>query len=91
MLPMNDSRPMEDYPAWVKKMLQDRPWEAPQEWYRYRCLSCSHTHWVEDIIVDAFPPVEPGGCPELICPACGGRFLRDPSVAQIASYTQPQE
>ncbi len=33
----------------------------PSEWYKYRCRSCSHADWVEDIVVDAFPPVEPEG------------------------------
>jgi DNA-directed RNA polymerase subunit RPC12/RpoP len=71
-------------------MLRDRPWEAPQVWFSYHCLSCELTDWIEDIIVDAFPPLEPSGCPELICPECGGRFLRDPDVAEIRSYVKPE-
>jgi len=39
----------------------------PSHWYNYRCRSCEHRDWVEDIIVDGFPPTEPGGCPALIC------------------------
>jgi len=86
---MSDLRSNEDYPPWVKQRLRDRPWEPPQVWFSYRCLSCNLTDWVEDIIVDAFPPLEPGGCPELICPQCGERFLRDPSLAEIKSYVKP--
>jgi predicted RNA-binding Zn-ribbon protein involved in translation (DUF1610 family) len=46
----------------------------PSEWNKYRCRSCRHADWVEDIIVDAFPPVEPEGFPAIECPECGDNF-----------------
>jgi len=67
----------------------DKPFQGPTTWYSYRCCSCGHADWIEDIIVDAFPPTEPGGCPELICPECGGQFLSDASVPEITAYTKP--
>jgi len=64
------------------------PWmSGPSDWYKYRCRSCDHTDWVEDIVVDAFPPVEPEGVPALICPECGGNFRWDNSK-QIKSSRQ---
>ena len=69
---------------------QDIPFQAPTTWYKYRCRSCEYTDWIEDIIVDAFPPTEPGGCPELMCPNCEGQFLADPFVAEITSYFKPE-
>ena len=68
----------------------DIPFQGPTTWCNYRCRSCDHADWIEDIIVDAFPPTEPGGCPELICPKCEGQFLRDPSVPEITSSTKPE-
>jgi hypothetical protein len=41
----------------------ENPWTEPSEWYSYRCRSCDHTGWVEDIGVDSFPPEKPGGFP----------------------------
>ena len=61
----------------------------PSEWYKYRCRSCDHADWIEDIIVDAFPPIEPGGYPALTCPECGGQFLCDTSQPEIRSFTKP--
>ena len=49
-----------------------------------------HRDWVEDIIVDGFPPTEPGGCPALICPECGRQFLWDASVPERESYLKPE-
>ena len=87
---MKDSKPEKDQPEWVKEMLRERPWATPSEWAKYRCSSCSHTDWVEDIILDAFPPAEPGGNPALLCPECGGMFLCDTSQPEIKSYTKPE-
>ena len=61
----------------------------PGEWYNYRCRSCDHTDWIEDIVVDAFPPVEPEGAPALICPECGGDFRYDTSVETKHSRQHP--
>ena len=51
---------------------EEYPWMGHSDWYKYRCRSCNHTDWIEDIVVDAFPSVEPEGVPALICPECGG-------------------
>ncbi len=65
------------------------PWMGPSEWFKYRCRSCDHADWVEDIGVDAFPPEEPGGFPVLMCPACGGDFACDTSMPPKLSKTTP--
>ena len=44
----------------------DLPFNGPTEWYPYHCLACDCKMWVEDIIVDAFPPDGPGKCP-IVC------------------------
>ena len=77
-------------PDWLRQMLEEIPWHTPSHWYNYHCRSCNHRDWVEDIVVDAFPPTEPGGCPALLCPECGGVFLRDPSVPEQESYMKPE-
>ena len=69
------------------------PWMEPSTWYRYRCPSCDFVTWVEDIVVDAFPPEKPGGLPLIGgCIQCGNEILRaDPDVAPKTSFLQPQE
>jgi len=83
-------KPNPTHPPWLQKMLEEIPWQPPSHWYNYRCHSCEHRDWIEDIVVDAFPPTEPGGCPALICPECGGTFLCDPSIAEQKSYLKPE-
>ena len=61
----------------------------PSSWYKYRCRSCDHTDWIEDIVVDAFPPTEPGGFPAIVCPECGGSFLCDTSEPVKSSRQHP--
>ena len=61
----------------------------PSSWYKYRCRSCSHTDWVEDIVVDAFPDVEPEGFPAIVCPECGGDFRCDTSEPVKHSRQHP--
>jgi len=86
---MSDAAANDDHPEWLKEMLREMPWHQPSEWAKYRCRSCDHADWIEDIIVDAFPPTEPGGYPALICPECGGQFLCDASQPEIRSFTKP--
>ena len=50
---MNEMTPQDDQPDWLKEMLREMPWHGPREWARYRCRSCDHADWIEDIIVDA--------------------------------------
>ena len=66
---------------------------APSTWYRYRCPSCNFITWIEDIVVDAFPPEKPGGLPLIGGGTeCGNDILRpDPSVPPKQSFPQPQE
>ena len=47
------------------------PWIGPSTWYNYRCRTCDHVDWVEDIIFDAFPATPPSRGPLLYCPDCG--------------------
>ena len=61
----------------------------PSEWYKYRCRSCSYSDWVEDIVVDAFPDVEPEGFPAIVCPECGGDFRCDTSEPTKRSRQHP--
>ncbi len=68
---------------------EEYPWMGPSDWYKYRCRSCDYTDWVEDIVVDAFPPVEPGGLAAIVCPKCSGLFLYDPSVPVKSSFQHP--
>ena len=67
----------------------DEPFTGPSDWYKYRCRSCNHTDWVEDIVVDAFPPDEPGGFPPIVCPECGGSFRCDTSEPVKRSRQHP--
>ena len=87
---MDDPTPNNGQPQWLQEMLKEMPWQPPKVWFNYRCPSCDHTDWIEDIIVDAFPPNGPGRAPILICPNCHGTYFRDTSVAEIESYTQPE-
>ncbi len=87
---MNDPNPENDHPEWLKRMLEEMPWHGPKIWAKYRCRSCDHTDWIEDIILDGFPPSEPGGYPALICPECEGTFLSDPSIPEKRSFTKPE-
>ena len=68
---------------------EELPFNVPSQWYKYRCLSCDHSLWVEDIIVDAFPPERPGGFPVILCHKCNGRFKCDESVHAISSFSDP--
>lgn len=78
---------MSDRPTenWYDEM----PFSGPSDWYKYRCRSCDHTDWVEEIIIDAFPPTQPEGTPELLCPECQGSFRWDTSTEIIISYNHP--
>jgi hypothetical protein len=67
----------------------DLPFSGPSEWYPYRCRACECKMWVEDIMVDAFPPSGPGGCPILHCPNCDKKFVRDTTKDSILSETDP--
>ena len=58
----------------------DLPFNGPSQWYNYRCLSCDYSAWVEDIIVDAFPPGKNSSFPIILCPECGNDFVCDTSV-----------
>lgn len=85
---MNDLPP--NAPDWLRQTLDKIPWHTPSHWYNYRCQSCDHRDWAEDIVVDAFPPTESSGCPALLCPECGGQFLWDASVPEQESYMKPE-
>lgn len=65
------------------------PFNGPGEWYPYRCRACNYTMWIEDIIVDAFPPNGPGKCPIIYCPICEQDFVRDIKKETIMSKTDP--
>lgn len=67
----------------------DRPFNGPSEWYPYICYACNCKIWIEDIIVDSFPPNGPGKCPVLYCPVCEKRFVRDIKRDSILSETDP--
>ena len=67
----------------------DLPFNGPGEWYPYRCLACNYKMWVEDIIVDAFPPDGPGKCPIIGCMNCGNDFIRDIEKETLMSKTDP--
>jgi len=73
-------------PIW-DEFLQFNP--NPSSWYKYHCRSCDHTDWIEDIVVDAFPPVEPEGFPAIVCPECGGSFRCDTSEPVKRSRQHP--
>jgi len=45
--------------------------------------------WVEDIVVDAFPPDGPANCPVIICPECGKDFVMTISGQTIMSISDP--
>ena len=68
---------------------QFEDWNGPSEWFKYRCRSCDHSDWLEDIVVYSFPPEKPGGLPVLDCPECGGDFAWDDSVPSKLSSSQP--
>jgi hypothetical protein len=68
---------------------QDEPWMGQSEWFKYRCRSCDHSDWVEDIVAHSFPPEKPGGLPILYCPECGGDFAWDDSVNSKLSLSKP--
>ena len=67
----------------------DEPFTAQSEWYPYDCCACECKMWVEDIIIDGFPPDGPGHCPIIICPKCGKDFVRDTSEHIIKSTNDP--
>ena len=71
--------------------LPDEPFTGPSEWYKYRCHSCSYEDWVEDIVVDAFPPLEPGGFGAIVCPKCSGSFRCDTTEPTKRSYQHPDQ
>ena len=60
------------------------------EWFKYRCRSCDHSEWVEDIVVYAFPPEKPGGTAVVMCPECGQDFAADPKTPPIRSRGTPK-
>jgi len=55
-------------------------------WFKYRCRSCDHTDWVEDICAYAFPPEKPGGTCVAMCPECGEDFAKDESIEPTESF-----
>ena len=67
----------------------DLPFSGPSEWYPYHCRACECGMWVEEIIIDAFPPDGPGGCPLICCPECGKDFVMDITRDTIMSKTDP--
>ena len=71
----------------------EAPWNGPSTWYKYRCPSCEFTTWIEDIVIDAFPPERPGGLPLISgCIECGNDILRpDSSVPPKKAFQQPHE
>ena len=85
MNPEPTERDPQDFPT-------EDPWTAPSTWYRYRCPSCNFATWIEDIVVDAFPPERPGGLPLIGgCIECGNEILRpDTSVPPQKAFRQPQ-
>jgi len=72
-----------------KQEEEDLPFNGPTEWYPYRCLACDFEMWVEDIIVDAFPPDGPGKCPIVNCMKCGHDFVRDIKKDTLMSEKDP--
>ena len=68
----------------------DGPWTGPSEWFKYRCRSCNYIEWVEDIVVNAFPPEKPGGFPVIVCPSCGKSFRHDPSEPPKLQNERPE-
>jgi len=62
---------------------------GPNEWYPYLCATCGFRMWVQDIVVDAFPPDGPGKCPIICCPKCGESFVFDVKRNVIRSRTDP--
>lgn len=69
--------------------LEDRPFGGPSEWYLYRCLSCDHTEWVEDIVFDAFPPAAPLDGPVLGCYECNDDMRWDRDTPTRLSEKDP--
>ena len=67
----------------------DGPWNCPSEWFSYHCLSCKYSTWVEDIIVDAFPPARGTRFPVIECPKCGNDFACNTDRQPVSSYKQP--
>ena len=66
------------------------PWIGPSTWYNYRCRTCDHVDWVEDIIFDAFPATPPSRGPLLYCPECGrDHFVWDESTPPRQSLANP--
>ena len=65
------------------------PWTGPSQWFNYRCRSCNHIDWVEDIGALAFPPEYPGGCAVLQCPQCGGDWAWNDAIPPILSQGPP--
>ena len=62
---MNDLPP--NASARLRQMLEKIPWHTPSHWYKYRCQSCNHRDWVEDIVVDVSADGT-GRMPVLLCP-----------------------
>jgi len=67
----------------------DLPFSGPSEWYPYYCCACKLKIWVEDIVIDAFPPDGPGKCPILCCPECGKNLIRDMKADSFMSEADP--
>ncbi len=80
---------MQSNPNKPNHLTGEDPWTEPSEWFSYRCRSCNHTGWVEDIGVDSFPPEKHGGVPILQCPECGGDWACDTSIPTKRSFSQP--
>jgi DNA-directed RNA polymerase subunit RPC12/RpoP len=68
---------------------KDLPFNGPVEWYPYHCPACGYKMWVEDIVVDAFPPDGPGRCPIIGCMKCGQDFVRDIEMDTLMSENDP--
>ena len=78
---------MSDHP--MEKPEEEFPFIGNSDWYLYRCRRCGHADWVEDVFIDSFPPSQPEGTPEFLCPKCGGSFRWDTSTEIISSYDPP--
>lgn len=77
---------MDDYD---KDIAEFEYFNGPNEWYPYFCTTCGFRAWVQDIVVDAFPPDGPGNCPIIMCHRCGEDFVFDVKLDIISSRTDP--
>ena len=69
---------------------EDLPFNGPDLYYPYHCLSCEHVDWVEYIVAFAFPPEKPGECCVLVCPECQKTFKHNKNIPYVESYEPPE-